>query len=101
MRRSQQSRQKHWYFDCQLVSLEEVCETLTGAGKAVDTGNPISPEPRGYGDHLVSKVPDGGNIIQCIELQTQQPTFIISMYMPCKGLHDNVDEFEDNLAQLH
>ena len=23
------------------------------------------------------------------------------MYILCKGLHDNVDEFEDNLTQLH
>ena len=33
--------QEHWYFDCQLVSLEEVCETLMRADKGVDTGNPI------------------------------------------------------------
>ena len=34
-------------------------------------------------------------------MQAQQPTLVIAVYMPCKGLHDNVDDFEDNLAQLH
>ena len=42
--------QEHWYFDCQLNKLEEVCELLTGTGKAVDTGDPRMPTqmPRGY-----------------------------------------------------
>ena len=79
----------------------------------MDTGDPILPVqmPRGYGavailwkktiDHLVRVIADGANRIQCIELQTQQPALVISAYMPCKGLHDNVDEFQDSLAQLH
>ena len=85
---------------------------MTGTGKAVDTGDPILPVQmtRGYGgvalmwkrtiDHLVRVLPDGGNRIQCVELLTQQPAVVISAYMPCKGLHDNVDEFQDSLAQL-
>ena len=43
---------------------------------------------------------EGGNRIQCVKLLTQQPALVISVYMPCKGLHDNVDEFLDSLAQL-
>ena len=79
----------------------------------MDTGDPILPVqmPRGYGgvailwkkavDHLVKGIPDGSNRIQCIEVQAQQPILVIAVYMPCKGLHDNTDDFEDNLAQLH
>ena len=104
--------QEHWYFDCQLGNLSAICDSMTGTGKGVDTGEPILPVqmPRGYGgvgilwkqtiDHLVRVLPDGGNRIQCVELLTQQPAAVISAYMPCKGLHDNVDEFQDSLAQL-
>lgn len=105
--------QEHWYFDCQLHMLETVCESLNGCGKAVDTDNPILPiqMPRGYGgaailwkkeiDHLVTKVPDGGNRIQCIEISTtHKPLLLVSVYMPCKGLKGNVEEFTDCLAQL-
>ena len=85
---------------------------MAGTGKSVDTGDPILPVqmPRGYGgvailwkrtiDDLVRVVPDRGNRIQCVELLTEQPALVISVYMPCKGLHDNVDEFLDSLAQL-
>ena len=105
--------QEHWLFDCQLSNLASICDSLTGTGKAVDTGDPILPVqmPRGYGgvailwkktvDHLVKGIPDGSNRIQCIEVQAQQPILVIAVYMPCKGLHDNADDFEDNLAQLH
>lgn len=105
--------QEHWYFDSQLNNLTLICDTLTGTGKAVDTGDPILPAqmPRGYGgvailwkktiDHLVKDTEDGANRIQCVEVHAQQPILVISVYMPCKGLHDNVDEFQDVLAQLH
>ena len=85
---------------------------MAGTGKAVDTEDPILPVqmPRGYVgvailwkitiDHLVRVLPDGGKRIQCVELLTQQPALVISVYMSCKGLHDNVDEFQDSLAQL-
>ena len=105
--------QENWYFDCQLGNLTMVCDSLTGVGKDVDAGDPILPMqmPRGYGgvavlwkkssDLLINGIPDGANRIQCIEVQAQQPILIVSSYMQCKGLRDNVDEFEDNLAQLH
>lgn len=66
--------------------------------------------PRGYGgtavlwqkriDHLVTPIADGGNRIQCVELQGKTPILIISAYMPCRGLKDNFDDFEDCLSQL-
>ena len=105
--------QEHWYFDCQLGGLTTVCDSLTGAGKAVDTGDPILPVqmPRGYGgvaalwrksiDHLIKAIPDGANRIQCLEVQAKSQILIVSVYMPCKGLRDNSDEFEDCLEQLH
>ena len=104
--------QEHWQFDCQLDSLNTVCQKYIGCGKAVDTGNPILPVqmPRGYGgvavlwkdsiDHLVNKVSDGGNRIQCVEIASREPLLLISVYMPCKGLRENVEEFQDCLAQV-
>ena len=65
--------QEHWYLDCQLGNLSAICESMTGTGKEVDTGDPILPVqmPSGYGgvailwkrtiDHLVRVLPDGGN----------------------------------------
>ena len=104
--------QEHWYFDCQLDRLNAACERFVGCGKAVDTGDPILPVqmPRGYGgtailwqsnmDHLVTRLSDGGNRIQCIEVSSQDPLLLVSVYMPCRGLRENVDEFQDCLAQL-
>ena len=104
--------QEHWYFDCQLARLNTVCPKYIGCDKAVDTGSPILPVqmPRGYGgvgilwkdsiDHLVTKILDGGNRIQCIEVKAQKSMLLISAYMPCRGLRDNVEEFQDCLAQL-
>ena len=78
----------------------------------MDTGDPILPVqmPRGYGgvavlwkdsiDHLVSKVPDGGNRTQCIELAIDDPLLLVSVYMPCKGLREDVDKFQDCVAQV-
>ena len=89
--------QEHWLFDCQLQKLASMCENLTGCRKSVDTGNPILPiqMPRGYGgtailskkdiDHLITRLPDGGNRIQCIEMACKDPMVIFSVYMPCKG----------------
>ena len=86
---------------------------MAGYGNAVDTGDPILPiqMPRSYGgvgvlwrksiDHLVTSVQDEANRIQCIELQLRIPILIASVYMPCRGLEENVDDFEDCLAQLY
>ena len=105
--------QEHWYFDCQLGKLGTVCEKMAGTGKAVDTGDPILPVqmPRCYGgvgflwrksmDQTTNSVQDGANRIQCIELQLQIPILIDSVYMPCRGLKEDIDDFEDCLAQLH
>ncbi|MCG8032572.1 MAG: reverse transcriptase family protein, partial [Candidatus Thiodiazotropha taylori] len=105
--------QEHWLFDCKLHRLKEISSGLTGCGKAVDTGNPILPVqmPRGYGgtgilwsrdlDHLVTMFPDGGNRIQCIQLRTKMPLLLVSVYMPCRGLTDNLEDYLDCLDQLN
>ena len=105
--------QEHWYFHCQLTKLEEVNGFMSGIGKAVDTNNPILPVqmPRGYGgvavlwkkniSHLVSPIPDGGNRIQGIEIAGDKPTLLLSVYMPCKGLKANLEDYDDCLAQVH
>ena len=104
--------QEHWLFDCNLHKLKSLNSFYTGCGKAVDTGNPLLPVqmPRGYGgtailwkhdiDHLIQTLPDGGNRIQCVELKGIQPLLLISAYMPCRGLLDNIEDYSDCLDQL-
>ena len=76
-----------------------------GKGKAVDSGDPILPvqRPRGYGGvvvlwrkeiaHLVQDLPDGGNRIKYIEIKGNMPILAVSVYMPCRGLKENVEDF--------
>ncbi|MES9880811.1 MAG: reverse transcriptase family protein [Sedimenticola sp.] len=104
--------QEHWCFDCKLQKLNEINSHYNSVGKAVDTGDPILPAqmPRGYGgtailwrkeiDHVVNPISDGGNRIQCIEINGQDPLLVVSAYMPCRGLNDNVEDFVDCLDQL-
>ena len=61
----------------------------------MDQYDPIPPIqlPRGYGgvaifwkkdiDYLVNDLEIGSQRIKCIELQTEKPMLIISVYMPC------------------
>ena len=93
--------------------LKGIHEDFNGAGKGVDSGDPITPVqmPRGYGgigilwkkdiDHLVTELPDGSNRIKCVSIQTQKPILLISTYMPCKGVIDNYEAFLDCLDQLN
>ena len=52
-------------------------------------------------DHLVKVCSEGGNRIQCIELNGEDRLLIISVYMPCKGLTDNIEDFRDCVDQLN
>ena len=93
--------------------MKGIHEDFNEAGKAVDSGDPITPVqmPRGYGgigilwkkdiDHLVTELPDRGNRIQCVSLQAQKPILLISTYIPCKGVNDNYEAFLDCLDQLN
>ena len=45
-------------------------------------------------DYLVTRLSDGGNRIQCIEFSSQDPLLLVSVYMPCRGLRENVDDFK-------
>ena len=51
-------------------------------------------------DHLIHVLQDGGNRIQCAELRGENPLLLISVYMPCRGLSDNVEDYNDCLDQL-
>ena len=51
-------------------------------------------------DHLIQVLPDGGNRIQCVELKGEDPLLLVSAYMPCRGLSDNIDDCSDCLDQL-
>ena len=104
--------QEHWLFDCYLHRLSEISQYI-GARKAVDTNDPILPVqmPPGYGgvavlwkkdiDHLVKVCSEGGNRIQCVELNGEDRLLIISVDMPCKGLTDNIEDFRDCVDQLN
>ena len=104
--------QEYWLFDCYLHRLNEISQYI-GTGKAVDTNDPILPVqmPRGYGGvavlwtkdigHLVNVFSDGANQIQCVELSGNDRLLIISVYMPCKVLTDNIEDFRDCVDQLH
>ena len=104
--------QEYWLFDCNLHKLKEVNSYYTRCGKAVDTGDPVLPVKmrRGYGgtailwkhdiDHLIQVLSDGGNRIQCVELKGEKLLLLVSAYMPCRGLSDNIDDYSDCLDQL-
>ena len=93
--------------------MKGIHEDFNGAGKALDSGDPITPVqmPRGYGgigilwkkdiDQIVTELPDGGNRIQCVSIRAQKPILLISTYMPCKGVNDNYEAFLDCLDQLN
>ena len=51
-------------------------------------------------DHLIHVLQDGGNRIHCAELRGENPLLLISVYMPCRGLSDNVEYYNDCLDQL-
>ncbi|MEW8548177.1 MAG: endonuclease/exonuclease/phosphatase family protein, partial [Candidatus Thiodiazotropha sp.] len=105
--------QEHWLFDCNLGRLNEISDAYMGQCKAVDTDDPIltTQMPRGYGgtavlwkkqiNHLVTALQDGGNRIQCVEVKGHEPILFVSVYMPCKGLSDNLEDFGDCVDQLN
>ena len=95
--------QEHWLFDSQLTTLMEINEGYVGTGKAVDSTDQIMPVhmPRGYGDigifwkkdkdHLATFVL-GGNHIQGITIRAEKPILLVSIYMPCKDVTDNLKQ---------
>jgi len=100
--------QEHWLFNCQIDLFNEIHENLIGIGKSVDDKDPIQPShmPRGYGgvgilwrkeiDHLISVVAIGNERIQCVEMRgTSRKLILVSIYMPCKGAPNNVNDFQE------
>jgi len=100
--------QEHWLFNCQIDLFNEIHENLIGIGKSVDDKDPIQPShmPRGYGgvgilwrkeiDHLISDVAIGNERIQCIEMRgTTRKLILVSIYMPCKGAPNNINDFQE------
>ena len=93
--------------------LKEISSSYTGTGNSIDTGNQIIPVqmPWGYGstavlwapeiDNLVQPLPDGGSRMQCVQVNSGAPLLLISVYMPCRGLSDNVEGYVDCLDQLY
>ena len=99
--------QEHWLFDCQLTILQEFHQDYNGAGKSVDSNDPISPYqmPRGYGgvailwrkdlDSYITPLQVGNERIQCIELSGKQNIILISIYLPCKSSDSHYANFKE------
>jgi hypothetical protein len=106
--------QEHWLFNCQIQLLNEIHENLNGIGKSVDDNDPLQPiqMPRGYGgtgilwkkelDHLINVIDIGNERIQCVEFMgSSRKRVIVSVYMPCKGPHNHVLEFQECVDMLY
>lgn len=106
--------QEHWLFNCQIQLLNEIHENLNGIGKSVDDNDPLQPiqMPRGYGgtgilwkkelDHLINVIDIGNERIQCVEFMgSSRKLLIVSVYMPCKGPHNHVLEFQECVDMLY
>jgi hypothetical protein len=68
--------------------------------------------PRGYGgtgilwkkelDHLINVIDIGNERIQCVEFMgSSRKRLIVSVYMPCKGPHNHVLEFQECVDMLY
>lgn len=105
--------QETWLFTCELPLLNELHTQYTGIGKSVDMDNPLEPikMPRGFGgvavlwkkdiDRIIRGIDDGNCRIQCIELNTEHPLVIISVYLPTKGNSNSTDELCECLDQMY
>jgi hypothetical protein len=105
--------QEHWLFDCQLNILQEIHQDYNGAGKSVDSNDPILPYqmPRGYGsvailwrkdlDSCITPLKVGNERIQCIELSGKHNIILISIYLPCKSSDSHDVNFKECVDILH
>ena len=102
--------QEHWLFQFELKFLEDFHQNFECHSKAVDMDDPIPPiqKPRGYAgtgilyksNIKVKKLKDGDHRICCLEVLGEQPTIVVSVYMPAKGSKARDEEFEITLAGL-
>ncbi|VDI19069.1 Hypothetical predicted protein [Mytilus galloprovincialis] len=105
--------QEHWLFDCQLPLLNEINDKFTGVGKSVDTLDPIPPIQMHRGmvallyfmekrfRHSYNTLTIGNERMQGIEISGEPNLIILSIYLPCKGTSDHINEFQDCIALLH
>jgi hypothetical protein len=105
--------QEHWLFDCQRHLLNEISDRFSGVGKAVDSIDPIPPiqMPRGYGgtailwkkelDSFITPLSVGTDRIQGMEVLGDHNLIILSVYMPCKGTSDHLNELNNCIDHLH
>lgn len=93
--------------------LNELNHDNTGTGKAVDFKDTIPPThmSRCHGgvaivwkkqlDICISPLSDGNKRLQSIEIRGAQPLFVISVYLPCKGSTDSIEEFRECIDLLN
>lgn len=105
--------QEHWLFDCQLDLLNELHNDYIGIGKAIDSNDPIPPiqMPRGYGgvailwrkelDSLITPTKIGNERIQCVEIEGNPNTLVVSLYLPCRGSNNHFSELCECMDQLN
>ncbi len=92
--------QEHWLYSFEKKALDNM-DQFTSFTRCIDDTVPISPvqRPRGYGGisilikntlmSSVTKLEDGNNRIQAIEITTvspHRPVLIINVYMPSRGI---------------
>lgn len=107
--------QEHWLFHSQISHLGEINKDIGYCGKGTDMNNPILPTqmPRGFGgvgiiwksemNPFIAVVEDGGNRIQCAHIKNfsnDKGLFIVSLYLPSKGLSQNTEDFCTCIDQL-
>ena len=93
--------------------LNEISDRFSGVGKAVDSTDPIPRilMPRGCEgtailwkqelDSFITPLSVGTDRIQVNEVLGEQNLIILSVYMPCKGTSDHLNELNNCIDQLH
>ena len=104
--------QETWLFNFQTPLFNQYFTTHCSMGKAVDDDDPLPPtqKPRGYGGAacLIRKsiqtkykfLPNGGNRITAIEVQSNPPLCVVGVYMPVRGTSGKTD-FIEILDEIH
>lgn len=90
--------QEHWLFQSQISLLDEVSDKIQSA----DFGE-VEILRKAELDPSIKVFEHGGNRIRCIQIDNfieQKGLVLVSVYLQCRGLSGNMDEFCDCIDQL-
>ncbi len=93
---------EHWLFQYELSYLENFHQDFNCHAKDVDEDNPIPPTGIFYKKEIekARKLKEGDHRIVCLEVLSQSPLIIISVYMPAKGSRARDEEYDVTLTGL-